>query len=56
MVLFDVPQQPTDTSKQPFRTRYLGHVTRYQPIRDHYFPVRSVPASTTYYIPDAMPS
>ena len=24
-------------SKQPIRTRYLGHVTIYQPIRDQYF-------------------
>eukprot|EP00116_Pleurobrachia_bachei_P011330 sb/3471592/ len=23
--------------KQPIRTRYLGHVTGYQPIRDHFF-------------------
>eukprot|EP00116_Pleurobrachia_bachei_P009825 sb/3470087/ len=27
-------QEPTETSKQPIRTRYLGHVTDYQPIRD----------------------
>eukprot|EP00116_Pleurobrachia_bachei_P014708 sb/3474970/ len=26
--------EPTKTSKQPIRTRYLGHVTGYQPIRD----------------------
>eukprot|EP00116_Pleurobrachia_bachei_P015530 sb/3475792/ len=26
-----------ETSKQPIRTRYLGHVTGYQPIRDQYF-------------------
>ena len=31
-------------SKQPIRSRYLGHVTGYQPIRDQYFMVRSVPA------------
>eukprot|EP00116_Pleurobrachia_bachei_P001262 sb/3461524/ len=31
------------TSKQPIRTRYLGHVTGYQPIRDQYFLIRSVP-------------
>eukprot|EP00116_Pleurobrachia_bachei_P009460 sb/3469722/ len=31
------PHEPTDTSKQPIRTRYLGHVTGYQPIRDQYF-------------------
>eukprot|EP00116_Pleurobrachia_bachei_P003253 sb/3463515/ len=38
-------QEPTDTSKQPIRTRYLalGHVTGYQPIRDQYFFIRSVP-------------
>eukprot|EP00116_Pleurobrachia_bachei_P018321 sb/3478583/ len=33
----------TQTSKQPIRSRYLGHVTGYQPIRDHYFLIRSVP-------------
>eukprot|EP00116_Pleurobrachia_bachei_P006455 sb/3466717/ len=26
----------TETSKQPIRTRYLGHVTGHQPIRDQY--------------------
>eukprot|EP00116_Pleurobrachia_bachei_P018147 sb/3478409/ len=36
-------QEPTETSKQPIRTRYLGHVTSYQPIRDQYFLTRSVP-------------
>eukprot|EP00116_Pleurobrachia_bachei_P013320 sb/3473582/ len=35
--------EPTETSKQPIRTRYLGHVTGYQPIRDQYFLIRSVP-------------
>eukprot|EP00116_Pleurobrachia_bachei_P009418 sb/3469680/ len=40
--------RPTDTSKQPIRTYYLGHVTgyqpiSYQPIRDQYFLIRSVP-------------
>eukprot|EP00116_Pleurobrachia_bachei_P007639 sb/3467901/ len=35
-------REPTDTSKQPIRTRYLGHVTGYQPIRDQYFLIRSV--------------
>ena len=29
-------QQPTGSSKQPIRTRYLSHVTGYQPIRDQY--------------------
>eukprot|EP00116_Pleurobrachia_bachei_P011317 sb/3471579/ len=37
-----VYQEPTKTSKQPIRTRYLGHLTGYQPIRDQYFLVRSV--------------
>eukprot|EP00116_Pleurobrachia_bachei_P000955 sb/3461217/ len=36
--------EPTDTSKQPISTRYLGHVTSYRPIRDQYFLIRSVPA------------
>ena len=34
-------QEPTGTSKQQFRTCYLGHVTGYQPIRDQHFLVRS---------------
>ena len=33
-----IQQEPTDTSKQPIRTRYLGHVTGYQPIRTAVFP------------------
>eukprot|EP00116_Pleurobrachia_bachei_P008875 sb/3469137/ len=32
-----VDQEPPETSKQPITTRYLGHVTGYQPIRDQYF-------------------
>eukprot|EP00116_Pleurobrachia_bachei_P015694 sb/3475956/ len=28
---------------KPIRTHYLGHVTGYQPIRDQYFLIRSVP-------------
>eukprot|EP00116_Pleurobrachia_bachei_P014217 sb/3474479/ len=28
--------------RQPIRTRYLGHMTGYQPIRDQYFVIRSV--------------
>eukprot|EP00116_Pleurobrachia_bachei_P017387 sb/3477649/ len=36
-------QEPTETSKQPIRTRYLSHVTSYQPIRDQNFLIRSVP-------------
>eukprot|EP00116_Pleurobrachia_bachei_P004595 sb/3464857/ len=35
--------RPTETSKQTIRTRYLGHVTGYQPIRNQYFLIRSVP-------------
>ena len=38
-------QELTDTSKQPIRTRYLGHVTGYPPIRDQHFLIRSVPVS-----------
>eukprot|EP00116_Pleurobrachia_bachei_P016556 sb/3476818/ len=30
-------QKPTKTIEQPIRTRYLGHMTCYQPIRDQYF-------------------
>eukprot|EP00116_Pleurobrachia_bachei_P013296 sb/3473558/ len=37
-------QEPTETCKQRIRTHYLGHVTGYQPIRDQYFLIRSVPA------------
>ena len=36
-------QETTGFSKQPIRTRYLGHVTGYQPIREQYFLIRSVP-------------
>eukprot|EP00116_Pleurobrachia_bachei_P001494 sb/3461756/ len=32
--------EPTETSKQPIKTRYLGHVTVYQPIRDQYFLIK----------------
>ena len=38
-----LPGQPwtcSCQSKQPIRTRYLGHVTGYQPIREQYFVVR----------------
>eukprot|EP00116_Pleurobrachia_bachei_P001447 sb/3461709/ len=43
---FDMRFKPTETSKQPIRSRYLDHVTGYQPIRDQYFLIRSVPLST----------
>eukprot|EP00116_Pleurobrachia_bachei_P013410 sb/3473672/ len=43
--LRDSHQEPTETSKQPIRTRYLGHVTGYQPIRDQYSLIRSIPGS-----------
>eukprot|EP00116_Pleurobrachia_bachei_P005180 sb/3465442/ len=42
-----INQELTETSKQPIKTRYLGHVTGYQPIRDEYFLIRSVPVSST---------
>ena len=38
-----IVHEPTESSKQPIRTRYLGHVTGYQPIRDQYSLIRSVP-------------
>eukprot|EP00116_Pleurobrachia_bachei_P018457 sb/3478719/ len=42
--------EPTDTSKQPIRTLYFkGHVTGYQPIRDRYFLIRSVPKSCNIF-------
>ena len=36
-------EETTGFSKQRIRTRYLGHVTGYQPIREQYFLIRSVP-------------
>eukprot|EP00116_Pleurobrachia_bachei_P019266 sb/3479528/ len=36
----EVYEETTDTSKQPIRTHYLGHVTGYQPIRDQHFLIR----------------
>eukprot|EP00116_Pleurobrachia_bachei_P005007 sb/3465269/ len=44
-----VYQEPTETSDQPIRTRYLGHVTGHQPIRDQYFLIRSVPVCCPTY-------
>ena len=35
-------------SKQLIRTRYLGHVTIYQPIRDQHFLIRAVPSKEIY--------
>eukprot|EP00116_Pleurobrachia_bachei_P009891 sb/3470153/ len=35
-------QEPTETSKQPIKTRYFGHVTGYQPIRDQHFLIWSL--------------
>eukprot|EP00116_Pleurobrachia_bachei_P010995 sb/3471257/ len=44
-VLHDHPyQEPTETSKHIIRTRCLGHVTGFQPIRDQYILIRPVPA------------
>eukprot|EP00116_Pleurobrachia_bachei_P000647 sb/3460909/ len=37
-----------EPSKQPIRTLYLGHVTGFQPIRDQYFLIRSVPGRSQY--------
>eukprot|EP00116_Pleurobrachia_bachei_P018045 sb/3478307/ len=39
-------QEPTEISKQQIRTRYLGHVTCYQPIRDQYFLIPNSPTHT----------
>eukprot|EP00116_Pleurobrachia_bachei_P015297 sb/3475559/ len=36
-------QETTGFSKTPIKTHYLGHVTGYQPIRDQYFLILSVP-------------
>ena len=47
---FSSAQEPTESSKQPIRARYLGHVTSYQPIRDQYFLIRSVPAAQLYTV------
>ena len=30
-------REPTESSKQPIRARYLGHVTGYQPTSEQYF-------------------
>ena len=40
-------QEPTESNKQPIKTRYLGHVTDYQPIRYQYFLVLSVTGNDT---------
>eukprot|EP00116_Pleurobrachia_bachei_P006355 sb/3466617/ len=45
-LIFYREQEPTETSKQPIRTRYLGHVTGYQPIKDQYFLIRSASVSS----------
>eukprot|EP00116_Pleurobrachia_bachei_P013381 sb/3473643/ len=37
--------QQTPRGNRPIRTRYLGHVIGYEPIRDQYFLIRSVPTS-----------
>eukprot|EP00116_Pleurobrachia_bachei_P019042 sb/3479304/ len=42
------PRLQEYVSKQPIRTRYLGHVTGHQPIRDQYLMIRSVPARFTF--------
>eukprot|EP00116_Pleurobrachia_bachei_P017116 sb/3477378/ len=35
-------------TQKPIRTRYLDHVTGYQPIRDQYFLIRSVHVILTF--------
>ena len=47
-ISFCIKQQPTEPSKQPIRTRYLDHMPGYQPIRDHFFLIRSVSVKNTY--------
>eukprot|EP00116_Pleurobrachia_bachei_P002578 sb/3462840/ len=42
-VIIMMSQEPNETSKQPIRAHYLVHVIGYQPIRDQYFLIRSVP-------------
>eukprot|EP00116_Pleurobrachia_bachei_P005031 sb/3465293/ len=49
LLLIYIYQEPTETSKQPIRARYLGHVTGYQPIRDQHFLIRSVYSRTPIY-------
>ena len=44
-----INQETTEPIKQSIRSRYLDHVTGYQPIRDLYFLVRSVPGSCNKY-------
>eukprot|EP00116_Pleurobrachia_bachei_P002713 sb/3462975/ len=46
-IITNTLQEPTETSKQPLRTRYLGHVIGYQPIRDQYLLILSVSASNS---------
>eukprot|EP00116_Pleurobrachia_bachei_P003812 sb/3464074/ len=43
--------EPTEASKQPIRTRDLGHVTGYQPIRDQYFLNWSIPGISVVSTP-----
>ena len=51
-----INQETTEFRKQPIRTRYWGHVTHYQPIRDQYFLIRSVPVSNpSLQLPSNLP-
>eukprot|EP00116_Pleurobrachia_bachei_P005087 sb/3465349/ len=53
--LFEEEMRPqrARAGKQPIRTRYLGHMTGYQPIRDQYFLIRLVPCQLdSYRYPD----
>eukprot|EP00116_Pleurobrachia_bachei_P011653 sb/3471915/ len=40
-----------DRPKHPIKTRYLGHVTGYQPISDQYILIRLVPAQQNLIVP-----
>ena len=45
-LVFCRTHEQIESSKQPIRLRYLGHMTGHQPIRDQYFNIRSVPGRT----------
>eukprot|EP00116_Pleurobrachia_bachei_P001032 sb/3461294/ len=47
--------ESTEASRQPIRTRYLCHVTGYQPIRDHCFLIRSVSALRIFALDRSYP-
>ena len=47
------PEEEEGNRYRSIRTRYLGHVTGYQPFRDQYFLIQSIPADS---VPGAMSS